>query len=87
MSLKLEKHLEAVRRHSDLGHAKRNEAFARQVRAAWNAQSAQPGANPAGPNTNWANAKSWYDFLGNENVKLDTLRHIRRAMLNEALSP
>lgn len=87
MTLNLESHLDAVRRHTDLGHVKRNEAFLRQVRAVWSAQSAQPSTSPEWAHANWANAKSWYDFLSNEQVKLDTLRSIRRAVLAEALSP
>ncbi len=87
MTLNPESHLEAIKRHTDLGHAKRNEAFIRQVRAVWNAQSAQPGTAPLAPHTNWANAKSWYDFLGNDHVTVEALRHTRQGVLAEALSP
>lgn len=85
--LNLEQLLENVAHHTQLGHVKRNKCFVRQVRAAITAPGASPARAISPTPSNWANAKSWYDFLGNDNIDIAQLRAIRRRLVAERLSP
>lgn len=87
MIMNLDESLEEVRRHTQLGHAKRDACFVRQIKAAMTAPGGSPSQAMGTAATNWANTKSWYDFLGNDKIGIEQLRESRQQLIGARLSP
>src|SRR3990172_2679193 len=84
MSLSNEQLLELLERNTDLGHAKRDDCFLRQVTLALQTQGG-PLPQMAGRGTSaMANLMSLYRFVDNEDVSLDQLRSIRARTVLDA---
>ncbi len=81
--------LSTLRQHVNLGHAKRNDAFLRQVAMA----CASPGASPpqaagkAAGTIPLADAMSLYRFVGNDKVSLAELRSARAHAVLSSVTP
>lgn len=84
MSLSKEELIERVKKHTDMGHTKKNDCFLRQLKLAVES----PGTSlpqAAGKGTSaMADLASLYRFAGNEKVSIDDLRRTRaRTVLEE----
>lgn len=79
--------LHSVQEHLDLGHAKRDAAFLRQVAMACSSPGASPpwAAGKAAGKLPLANAMSLYRFVGNEKVSLAGLRAARAGAVLEGV--
>ena len=76
----LDKLLENIAAQTSLGHAKRDDAFLRQVECLCR----HPGGTGAGTCADMASVASAYRFAGNESVDLAQLRTVRRKAVLEA---
>lgn len=78
--------LEKLVRHTDLGHAKRDQAFLRQVEQACGVP-VEPAADRPCVSKAWSDAMATYRFVGNENVDIGQLRTIRAKAVLEGVAP
>ena len=78
--------LERLARHTELGHAKRDRAFLRQVELACGL-SAGDAAGGRGLNGAWADSMATYRFVGNDRVDIGQLRAIRARTVLEEVAP
>jgi len=81
--------LSTLRQHVNLGHAKRDQAFLRQVAMACSSPgtSAPQGAGKAAEKVPLADAISLYRFVGNEKVSLAELRAARAHTVLDGIAP
>lgn len=78
--------LERLAKYTDLGHAKRDQAFLRQVEHACGLPTGDT-AGDCGLNSAWADSMSTYRFVGNPNVDIGQLRAIRSKAVLEEVAP
>lgn len=78
--------LERLAKHTDLGHAKRDRAFLRQVEIACGLPAGDT-AGDCGPGRDWAKSMATYRFVGNPNVDIGQLRAIRARTVLEGVAP
>jgi len=79
----------ALARHTDLGHAKRDRAFLRQVSLACGSPGASTPrrAGRSSGNGAWADAMATYRFVGNDAVDIGQLRAGRAGTVLETVEP
>lgn len=77
--------LERLAKHTDLGHAKRDQAFLRQVEHACGLPTGDT-AGGCGLNRSWADSMATYRFVGNPNVDIGQLRAIRAGAVLEGVA-
>ena len=81
--------LSTLQQYVNLGHAKRDQAFLRQVAMACSSPgtSAPQGAGKAAEKVPLADAMSLYRFVGNEQVSLAELRATRARTVRDGVEP
>lgn len=69
--------IELVKRHLDLGHAKRDASLLRQIRLALAAPGASLPQAASHGGSNWADLMAWYRYARNEQIALSDIRRAR----------
>ena len=76
-----------VARHVNMGHRKQDECVLRHVMRLAGAPGAGAGQAGGAKDASWAESKSWYDLINNENVGVRSLRELRAHVVRESFDP